>query len=349
MGSRIRWFAFGSVLAIAGVLASPTALARASSPFIQHLGTLGGDQSFALGINDHTAVVGYSAAANGLQHAFLWRRGRMIDLGVAPSGISIATAINERGQVVGYSSSPSSTCPCHGFLLRNGVLTDLGGLGGDRTIPRALNDRGDVVGGATTPDGAIHAFLWHDGVLTDLGVGTGEAQGINKQRQVVGGTMLGRAFLWEDGVLTDLGLPPGMAFAGAFRINDRAQVIGTASPAGIKAAMAFVWEDGAFTDLGSLGDRINIPRAINNRGDIVGNSGGVAFLWHAGTLTDLGTLLPIGSGWTSLVPTGINNSGQIVGVGSLTGIGTRAFLMRDPLGRDDDREEDQGSGVEGQE
>jgi probable HAF family extracellular repeat protein len=82
------------------------------------LGTLpGGDGSVALAINSRGQVVGYDLRLEVIEHdgqdvpvdvprAFLWEDGRMTDLG-AQSGefYSVASDINNRGQVVGTSAS----------------------------------------------------------------------------------------------------------------------------------------------------------------------------------------------------------------------------------------------------
>jgi probable HAF family extracellular repeat protein len=59
--------------------------------------------------------------------------------------------------------------------------------------------------------------------------------------------------------------------------------------------------------------------------------GGVGFLWKNGTRTDLETLLPPGSGWTSLSAEDINDRGEIVGTGIHNGA-LHAFLLS-PQGR----------------
>jgi probable HAF family extracellular repeat protein len=67
------------------------------------LGTLGGDWSTAWDVNDHGLTVGYSSSAPGKSHAFFWDK----ELGMVelPSfgGNSLARAVNNEGQVVGYS------------------------------------------------------------------------------------------------------------------------------------------------------------------------------------------------------------------------------------------------------
>src|SRR5437899_360015 len=61
-----------------------------------------------------------------------------------------ASAINERGQVVGDSATASGKQ--HAFLWQNGKMTDLGTLGRAYTDSGAvaINDRGQVVGTSFT-------------------------------------------------------------------------------------------------------------------------------------------------------------------------------------------------------
>jgi probable HAF family extracellular repeat protein len=68
---------------------------------------LGGTTSEALGINAQGQVVGRSLTTSGVQHAFLWEKGTMTDLGALDGGFSAASAINPAGQVVGMSTTAS--------------------------------------------------------------------------------------------------------------------------------------------------------------------------------------------------------------------------------------------------
>jgi probable HAF family extracellular repeat protein len=81
------------------------------------LGTLGGAQSDARGINNIGDIVGYAWTSNGETSAFIYHDGVMTDLNslVDPDfgyHLSVANAINDRGQIVGY-----------GRAIANGVTT----------------------------------------------------------------------------------------------------------------------------------------------------------------------------------------------------------------------------------
>jgi probable HAF family extracellular repeat protein len=219
------------------------------------LGTFGGVFSSALGINNSGQIVGYYSSPDGLNHAFLYSDGNMTGLGpFGAEAISVATAINDSGMIVGEASD-SFTVPSHAFLYSNGVMSDISPFGNSESYAEGINNRGQVVGEFLTADGAaFHAFLYSNGVFTDLGsAGSPEsvASAINDRGQVVGTTFVPfedvcfdsdtgepfpctnykpHAFLYENGVMTDLNtlLRPGSGWelTWALDINNKGQIVG---------------------------------------------------------------------------------------------------------------------------
>jgi probable HAF family extracellular repeat protein len=86
------------------------------------------------------------------------------------------------------------------------------------------------------------------------------------------------------------------------------------------------------TDLGTLGGSYSDPFAINDNGQIVGQSyisGGAqhAFLYSGGGITDLNSLIDPASGWELHSAYDINALGQIVGYGTNANDKQHAFLL----------------------
>lgn len=305
-------------------LAGAPAAAAAPELEVVDLGVLpGGLSSSANAVNDRGDVVGHSDVGDTISHAFLWRRGRMIDLGTLggrPNDSSIANDINNRGDVVGFSTVPAGDGGFvqHAFLWRDGRMIDLGTLGGPTSVATGINDRGDVVGYSTPADqpvdGFVHAFLWRDGRMTDLGLIEGEiltiAEAVNNRGQVAV-TSNGEAgltpFVWRRGVRSPLALPAGADGGHAYDINDGGTVVGYVLA---DTNQAVVWRDGVPQVLGVADPFGSQAFGINDRGQIVGvgiTTG--AFLWERGVVTTLPSL--IGGGGHAA--NDINERGQIVG------------------------------------
>src|SRR5262249_29763102 len=88
------------------------------------LGTpAGSDYSVATGINASGQVVGYSVIPQ--IRALLFDAGTITDLGTLGGTEAIAQAINDQGEVVGWSN-PANSGGFHAFHYGGGTMTDLG-------------------------------------------------------------------------------------------------------------------------------------------------------------------------------------------------------------------------------
>ena len=322
---------------------------------ITGLGSLGGDISFARGINDNGQVVGYAYTSSGDRHAFMTGANGvgMVDLGTLGGSESLSTSINDAGQVVGQAAlTLDNPMGYHAFLAgpQGASIHDLGSLGKDYSSASGINNSGQVVGHVGVFSGSpfdYHAFVTgSNGVgMKDLGTlgGTDSfATAINDAGTVIGASFTDtgstHAFLVRaDGVgMTDLGTL-GDDYSYAIGINGSGQIVGESLAKGSVLPHAFITgQDGnKMLDLGTLGGRYSSATGINDAGEAVGvstvlNGGGNfdAFIYSHGGITDLSQLdAVIGGGWTNLFVSDINNHGQIVGYGLDSQGRTEAFLL----------------------
>jgi probable HAF family extracellular repeat protein len=270
------------------------------------LGTLGGAESHAYGINSSGQAVGFSSRADGVIRAFR----------TAPNGnitasselatptlqvFSYAFAINDAGQTVGKFQPFAGPGPFHAFRTAPGgditAASDLGTLGGTESAAIGINSIGQAAGWARTAGGQIHAFRTAPNAsitaASDLGTLGGpesQANGVNDSGQAV-----------------------GYSGAHAFRTSPN----GLITPA---------------SDLGTLGGNSSNAFAINSLGQVVGTSTLTDGSSHAffvdvtGAMQDLNNLIPPASGWTLTEAHGINDLGQIAGFGHI-GAEDHAFLL----------------------
>ncbi len=179
-----------------------------------NLGTLGGAESAAHGVNDSGVVTGYSylpvSQPPARYHAFIltpvggtWFidsnndgvNDLMQSIGTLGGANSWGRAINNNNVIVGESDTADQRT--HAFRWENGTMTDLGTLGGPSSSAADINDAGQIVGWAENAAGERRAVVWINGVISDLneallyGESTGgliltEARAINQAGQIAG-------------------------------------------------------------------------------------------------------------------------------------------------------------------
>lgn len=212
---------------------------------MRDIGTLGGPDALSVTMNASGEITGQSYTSNTAnaatqvptQDPFLWRNGKMTDLGTLGGTFGVANWLNDAGEVVGQSNLAGDQT-AHPFLWRNGTMTDLGTLGGDFGFATWISDQGDVTGAAQTSGQAFHAFWWHHGTMTDL--------------------------------------PPsnGAPWAFADAVNDSGLVVGHDADTQGQELAAVAWAGGRAYNLNTLiaPNRLHLVTAkyVDNHGDIVG-------------------------------------------------------------------------------
>jgi probable HAF family extracellular repeat protein len=289
--------------------------------------------------------------------ALVWKDGQMIDLGTLGGNHSIAEDINDRGQAVGTSVNAipdpfsllyalagfTNGTQTRAFRWEKGQMQDLGTLGGPDAEGFNINRRGQVFGvsySSSTPDPVtglppLHPFVWTEETgMKDLGSLGGamgavncECGGFNNRGQAIGmsdlaGDTVADPFFWDGQNLIDLFTSSvGGSPLSPNALNDAGEIAGGAVFPN-HPFDAFLWKNGVVTDLGTVdGDGCSWARAMNNRGQVVGQSfacdGSVvhSFLWEDGSIVDLNMLIPTSVSMQLVDPVSINDRGEIAGLG----------------------------------
>lgn len=291
-------------------------IVNSSTGQYSYLSTPAGSVAFsALSINSSTnEVTGtgrYYTNGNYVDRGVIWSsNGTATDLGGPTSGScdqatgsTIATAVNDLGDVVGYCS-----------------------------------DANHFVAGYW-PGGAPNSFT----KLPDIGTSNtpvSEAAGINHNGTIVGHTIFDNpnasggishdATVWLNGTVEDIN-PSDSLESEANAINDSGLVVGEIMQTNPGPFEPYVWDltnnttYNLYTLSGQAG--ATAATAVSNSGIVVGydiNSGGFGdhpFMWKVGgSYTDLNSLIDPTSLWALISAVGVNSSGQIVGWGTLNGV-----------------------------
>ena len=252
------------------------------------LGTFpGGDgMAYAHAVNNWSQVVGSAEIIEShspyyaTEHAFLWTaHDGMKDLGALPGDdFSLATSINDRGEVVGYSRPEMFSGTTRWFIWdkRNGMRELASGT--QLISAPFINEFTQVAG---------DDYLWtsRNGLLNLGNLSSSSdsfATAINDFGHIVGSsqntvTFAEHAFLWskEEG-MRDLGTFPGQTYSYANGISDYGQVVGQAGTSADPFNLTgFIWtRDRGMRDLNKLiahraGWYITEATAVSQLGQIV--------------------------------------------------------------------------------
>jgi probable HAF family extracellular repeat protein len=212
----------------------------------------------ATDLNAHGQAVGFSTNSWGIEHAVVWKNGKVMDLG-ALAGVlgphkttSRANAINATGTIVGRSDAPLNTWHAVQWTGgRRSSLVDLGASAYGFYSEAAAINRDGVVVGVSSVDG--------------------------EQRQLY------RPIGWNNGTVFDLKAPAGATGSRANDINDAGTVVGSIDT---DDRGALVWPhygdepidlktlldaDGC-RDAAGHGYRLTHGIAVNERGQILAGS-----------------------------------------------------------------------------
>lgn len=221
-------------------------------------------------VNNRGQVCGFNTVNS---HALLWEKGVTTDLGTLGGSLSSAAAINDRGEVVGWSTTADGLQ--RSFLWEKGTMRQ---LGTDFFNSFSINNRGQVV--VVGPAGM---YLLTGSKATFIALTFNEAA-VNQRGEVAGTDGTQHAFLWHDGVLTLLPTPGD--FSDGMGVNNSGDVVGAVIGATEHASL---WTGGAVVDIS--GGNLTIAFDINNSGVIVGFVGSHPAVWVHGQLFDLNNLI----------------------------------------------------------
>jgi hypothetical protein len=228
------------------------------------LATPEGSTSCATAVSDSGLVAGTID-----DELVIWKNGNAQRLGakgtardINDSGVMVAAVADGTTNANGGANSRAA-------MWANGAFTDLGAPSG-WTFPIGIDRSGRV---AVFANGKL--FMYEQGALRDLGVTVTNAYGFNDRGEIVGMSSFGHGpepFLY-DGTVHQI--PGGGTFAGAVGLNNVGQVLGSG-----EGVYGYVIEDGKGYSIDALLGapwHHSEPKAINDRGWIVGQGGSSDF------------------------------------------------------------------------
>jgi len=327
------------------------------------LGTLGGNFSAAMGINESGDVAGYAYDAQSDIWAFYYDSDTQImtarpnAAGISGFGAeySYGFDINDAGIIVGqldhwmgndiaFYDSGSNAYSIH--LKTTDWSSSAKAINNVSPYPTIVGYYYDT---DADPDNITpYAFKHNIGTgWTDLDSDPSAANDINNTNQIIGKSLVTTSYgsyyhatMWYNGTETDLDAGNNYG-SEAVGINNLGQVVGWKHTGLGSQFHAFSWTAaGGLQELTTLegGDYNSDARAVNDQGQIVGTSDTWvgsektyrAFIYENGVMENLESLVANLGSWKLLAAEDINEKGQIVGWGYLNN-DVHGFLL-DPIG-----------------
>lgn len=321
------------------LLVSAPASSKASDYTIIDLGPVS-----VTGINNNGYVTG---SYNG--QAFVFDGTNKTWLDKINSGDTYALDINNNGFMTGFYYAPGSTVDSSIAYHDGQSWYPLGKFGAEFAWSKAINDNG-LIAGTYKPSGSGNRAFIYDISTESLVNISGpdyysDSSDINNSGHVAG-MMKGldgydRAYFYDGVNVIQIGTLGGLsrygdATLGAFRswalgINDNNIVVGASHDSNYRYH-AFKYDGANLIDLGTLGGLTSTANQVNNNGVIVGNSEApdglsYAFIHDGVTMRNLNDLALNAENWVLTDASDINDTGMIIGKGTLNGA-AHAFLLK---------------------
>lgn len=300
------------------------------------------------GINASGQIVAHTedGASPSLDHAVLIENGKSTPLGDLPGcNSTVATAINDRGQVVGTSSQGNTGE--HPFLWQKGQFTPLPIVPGTKGTfnPWAINQKGQILG-TMYPDYTSvqeYAMVWSDPAQPPKRLALEHGCDINDAGAVVGTLPwdIGGSEKAHEFYRLDPGSdhPVDLGFHAQkietmeipleySRINDSGTIVCTSYVDMLNCPIYLLPRGGKPVQIVKDG----LPFGMNAKGQVVGLSGShdltylpghpeygvalIAFLYDSSGFHELDKEIAPNSGWHLEYATAISSNGRIVGIGS---------------------------------